>query len=174
MSRCNFSIKSIVSTREGVKGLLKSPGDAVLIQRSEPRWLMLLCPCGCGDEIPINLDIRSGKAWRIYNKNNELTLFPSVWRDTGCAAHFIIRRNQILLFDENLFSNSSQSQVFNLTELASRTYKIWPKNVYMSYVDIADKLGEIPWDVQESCIYLVKQGQMSAGVGVNRGMFIKK
>src|SRR5258708_7376675 len=66
MRTLTLALKSTVESRASAADLLKSPGDAVLIQRGQPRWLILKCPCGCGDEIPVNLDRRAGKAWRFY------------------------------------------------------------------------------------------------------------
>ena len=98
MKYMNLSLKSIVESRAEVGSQLEAPGDGVLIIREQPRWLLLKCPCGCDDEIPVNLDLRAGKAWRIYRgRDEQLTLFPSVWRDTGCRSHFIIRSGHILL-----------------------------------------------------------------------------
>src|SRR5205814_291355 len=99
MKNLTLSLKAVVGSRADVAKQLQLPGDAVLIQRGQPRWLLLKCPCGCGDEIPVNLDKRAGKAWRLYgDAHAPVTLFPSVWRDTGCESHFIIWRGEILLF----------------------------------------------------------------------------
>lgn len=171
MRRSKISLKAEVSSRGGVSDLLKEPGDAVLIQRGVPRWLMLKCPCGCGEEIPVNLDARSGKAWRLYRNKSGLTLFPSVWRDTGCEAHFIIWRDQIVTFGGDQALNNSPTLTFDASELAKRTIAAWPAGGFTSYVDVADRLGEIPWDVQEACYRLVEMGLLVAGVGSNRGMF---
>src|ERR1039457_1764232 len=98
MKDLTVSLKSVVGSRAEAEGLLRMPGDAVLIQRGQPRWLLLKCPCGCGDEIPLKLDQRAGKSWRLDgDAKSAVTLFPSVWRDTGCRSHFIIWRDRILL-----------------------------------------------------------------------------
>src|ERR1041385_2821383 len=70
--------------------LLQVPGDAVIVERGKPRLLILRCPCGCGDNLLINLDRRVGKAWHLYQRRKRLTLFPSYWRDDGCGSHFIL------------------------------------------------------------------------------------
>jgi hypothetical protein len=57
-----LTLKGVVRSRRETAGLLKSPGDAILVERGTPRWLLLLCPCGCGAELPINLDSRTGPA----------------------------------------------------------------------------------------------------------------
>lgn len=76
MKNFKISLKAEVGSRAGVADILKRSGDAVLIQRGAPRWLLLRCPCGCGEDIPVNLDARAGKAWRIYrSQGSGLTLF---------------------------------------------------------------------------------------------------
>ena len=171
MTRTKISLKADVSSRGGVGDLLKEPGDAVLIQRGVPRWLMLKCPCGCGEEIPVNLDARAGKAWRLYRNAGGLTLFPSVWRDTGCEAHFVIWRDQIVTFGGGQTSSNSPALTLDVKDLAKRTLAVWPSENFISYVDVADHLGEIPWDVQEACYRLVQLGLLVAGKGSNRGTF---
>ena len=173
MKRIRINLKAEVASRGDVIDLLHVPGDAVLIQRGAPRWLMIKCPCGCGEDIPVNLDARAGKAWRLYRNRAGLTLFPSVWRDTGCGAHFIIWRDQIVTFGSSTSSDNSPGPSLDLTELARRVLAAWPAASYASSVDVADQLDEIPWDVQEACFRLVAAGLMTKGTGAMRGSFRK-
>lgn len=58
---------------------------------------ILLCPCGCGDVIKLNL-LRFEKrpTWHVVaNSGNKATLIPSVWRKTGCLSHFIVSEGEI-------------------------------------------------------------------------------
>jgi hypothetical protein len=64
---------------------------------------VLSCPCGCGDEISVNLDPRTGPAWRTYQTARGFTLFPSIWRESGCKSHFIIWEDRILWLDATDF-----------------------------------------------------------------------
>ena len=154
-------------------GLLKTPGDAVLIERGRPRWLLLLCPCGCGDELPINLDGRAGPAWKLYrNKGGEVSLYPSVWRDSGCESHFIIRRNSITLFgqyEDSLFLNTRS----DWRALVQLTREKLPSETYASFVDVAESIDEIPWDVLDACRQLVREGVAIEGAGKDRCTFKK-
>ena len=168
----SISLKAEIGSRAGAADLLKAPGDAVLIQRGAPRWLLLLCPCGCGEEIPLNLDARAGKAWRLYREPIKgLTLFPSVWRDTGCQSHFVVWRDRILMFGIDQALNTSPSDSLDLTTLSRRVLDAWPHGRLVPYVDVADALREIPWDVQAACRRLVKVGVLVEGRGVQRGWF---
>ena len=53
-----LTIKARVSSRASASAHLKRLGDAVIVERQGPRWSVLRCPCGCGAEVPINLDRR--------------------------------------------------------------------------------------------------------------------
>lgn len=165
-------LKAEVASRDGAWALLNSAGDAVLIQRGTPRWLLLRCPCGCGEDIPVNLDARAGKAWRLYRgRLTGLTLFPSVWRDTGCRSHFIVWRDSILMIGTGYGLTVSPRDSLDLGTLSRRVLGAWPYNCLVSYVEVADVLQEIPWDVQEACHSLVEAGKLVESSGDQRGWF---
>jgi hypothetical protein len=165
-------LKSVVASRAGVGDHLVLPGDAVLIHRGQPRWLLLKCPCGCGDEIPVNLDRRAGKAWRLYgNSESSITLFPSVWRDTGCESHFIIWRDRILLFSSYEDDDAPSPVHPQLGLLSDLVLEAWPSDAWVPYVDIADRLGEIPWDVLDACRALTRRGVLIEGRDQQRHSF---
>jgi hypothetical protein len=148
------------------------PGDAVLIERGRPRWLLLSCPCGCGEEFPINLDPRAGPAWRLYlNRNAGLSLFPSVWRESGCRSHYIIWRNKIFLFGnyEDDFENSEQPD--ETGSLIDGVRDRLPVKTLISYTEIADALNAVPWDVLLLCRRLVRLGIAQEGRDKERGCF---
>lgn len=175
MKNLTISLKAVVESRAEVGNQLKLSGDAVLIQRGQPRWLLLKCPCGCGDEIPVNLDSRAGKAWRFYRgPESGLTVFPSVWRDTGCESHFIIWRDQILLFGGRDEDVSSSPVHPDLVSLSKRVLERWPSKGWTSYTDMADGLDEIPWDVLDACRYLTHASSFVEGRGEQRGMFRRR
>ena len=172
MKHTGLSLKSVVKSRSEISSQLVEPGDAILIIRGEPRWLLLKCPCGCNDEIPVNLDWRAGNAWRIYGGVDEqLTLFPSVWRDTDCRSHFIIRNGKIMLVHESQFDTIRSISNPDFPLLVKRVERSWPLEGWVYYVEIADQLGEIPWDVLDACWSLVQEGILVAGRGRRRSNF---
>jgi hypothetical protein len=172
MKYLNVTVRATVDSRAKVGLNLVHPGDAVLIVRGYPRWLLLKCPCGCGEEIPVNLDQRAGKAWRIYgSKEQGVTLFPSIWRDTGCQSHFIVWGGRILLFGgwerEDAISPHRPGQ--DILEQDIRA--AWPNREWINYVDLADALDQIPWDVLAACRRLTKSGFLIEGLGDQQAHF---
>lgn len=174
MTRLRLSLQAIVESRAEVTDQLQRAGDAVLIQRGQPRWLLLRCPCGCGEDIPVNIDPRAGKAWRLYHDKNGLSLFPSVWRDTGCESHFIVLRSQIYLFGGDDDESADRGADLDAQRLDARVLNAWPAAEFIHFVVVADLLAEIPWDVADSCRRLVRAGFMLEGQGQQRGMFKRK
>jgi hypothetical protein len=133
-----------------------------------------MCPSGCGDELAINLDRRAGPAWRLYRTEAALTLFPSVWRDTGCESHFIIWRSRIYLFgskadDEDgdrLDLWSGETAVGREVVLSALS----PSN-FEDVPTIADRLDALPWEVLMVCRQLVRDDLAIEGQGRHRTCF---
>lgn len=60
------------------------------------QWLAaLVCPCGCGEVIELNLSPAAKPRWRLEVENGRPTLSPSVWRTTGCRSHFWVRQGKV-------------------------------------------------------------------------------
>lgn len=73
----------------------ESPETIAVVVRGEPRSVIFACPCGCGDVLVINLDRAVGPAWRLRRDSDGLSLFPSVWRTSGCRSHFVVWRSRV-------------------------------------------------------------------------------
>jgi hypothetical protein len=56
---------------------------------------VLLCPCGCGERISLNLLTDDTPCWTLKNASGVPTLHPSVWRHVGCRSHFFLRGGRI-------------------------------------------------------------------------------
>jgi hypothetical protein len=170
-----LKLKAIVQSRRVASEQLLSPADAVLIERGTPRWLLLSCPCGCGAELSINLDSRAGPAWRLYRgRNDALTLYPSVWRESGCESHFIIWRDEVLLFGdtEDDFDDSLLSD--EPLPTGESVLERMPDTGMISFFEIAEGLGAVPWDVLKICRQLVRSGRAREGTGREHGSFTRK
>lgn len=148
------TFRLVATVERASEACLSSPGDAALVIRSGvTRALAISCPDGCGDIITINLDPRAGKAWLLYREPRGLTLYPSVWRDTGCKAHFIIWDNCIL----GIGIPSSRSMPSVDHSLPDHVFAALPSGRFVPYWDIAESLGANPWAVEWSCRRLVEQ-----------------
>lgn len=56
----------------------------------------MLCPCGCGDVIELNLLKKARPCWSVTeHPDGSVSVRPSVWRRQGCRSHFFLRRGHI-------------------------------------------------------------------------------
>ena len=56
----------------------------------------MLCPCGCGDMIQLNLLQQVRPCWQVQTHPDQMiSITPSVWRQQGCKSHFWIRHGRI-------------------------------------------------------------------------------
>ena len=56
----------------------------------------MLCPCGCGAVIELNLLKKARPRWSVTeHPDGSASLMPSVWRSEGCMSHFYLRQGQV-------------------------------------------------------------------------------
>jgi|SRR5579862_198500 len=56
----------------------------------------LVCPCGCGETVELNLLKQVRPCWSVEeHPDGSITLMPSVWRQKGCRSHFFVRHGHI-------------------------------------------------------------------------------
>lgn len=146
-----------VSHRNDADVLLKKPGAVALVYRGVARSIAMACPDGCGETLTINLDDRAGPAWRLYRGSAGISLFPSVWRETGCKAHFIIWRSKIYWCNRDAFESPT-------ADVLERTLAHL-NDEFVSFSVIADQLSLIPWEVLAACDHLVSRGLAERGRG---------
>jgi uncharacterized protein DUF6527 len=167
-SRVNtVQYQGAAESHDDAKALLKKAGDISLVQRGRPRSIVMFCPCGCRDELVINLDSRIGPAWHLYRNKKGTTLYPSFWRESGCGSHFIIWGNRIYWCDYDSLWDESYAD----PELSERVLELLKGQGFLHYKDIAELLGDIPWSVLLSCRRLVKQGSLREGTNKSKGYF---
>lgn len=159
-----LAFKAQVEQRHEANPLLKMPGDAALVHRGVFRSLVMACPDGCGELLTINLDARAGKAWRAYGSQEEFSLFPSVWRETGCKSHFILWRSKIYWCD---WDDELDTPMEDIVELVRGCLS----NELVPYLDIADALQLVPWAVLSACRRLAREGVAQEGKNKQRGQF---
>jgi Family of unknown function (DUF6527) len=160
-------LRGVVAHRHEADDLLKTPGDAVLVRRGVDRSVAIQCPDGCGEKLTINLDPRTGPAWRSFQTGEMLTLFPSVWRRTGCLSHFIVWCSRIYWCDWGDPLEVPSEDIVQRT-LSSLT------GIPKPYPIIANSLGLEPWAVLSACTELVKRGLAVRGLGDDAANFRRR
>jgi hypothetical protein len=160
------AMKGEVTHRHLADEVLKAPGEAVLVRRGILRSVVMTCPDGCGEILTINLDGRAGKAWRYYERRGEVSLFPSVWRDSGCESHFILWRSRIYWCDMN-----EEFDVPIAAVLAQVRNALGPQ--LESYTHIAERLELVPWAVLSACGKLRRDGIALEGEDRLLGHFMR-
>jgi Family of unknown function (DUF6527) len=163
----SYNVLGVTDRYGDAAQLLNRPGDCVIVERSGvQRQLVLTCPDGCGDVLSINLDPRAGRAWRLYERRGAWSLFPSIEKPNGCRSHFILSRGRIVWCDW-----------WNWPDDREVVRHLQPIKAYLrshadaSYVEIAERLDDLPWDTLQACRVLVDRGEASEGVGDRRGHF---
>jgi hypothetical protein len=146
--------KGQVESRYEADDLVAVAGDAVLVHRGRPRSLVIACPDGCGANLTVNLDKRAGKAWRLFDDSRGLTLHPSVWRDSGCEAHFIVWRNHIVWCDRHSLAGDEPSYDREVEARVARALSPDPSTAD----EIADAVSDIPWEVARALDRMAKAG----------------
>lgn len=69
----------------------------VLTEDGEPWQAAMICPCGCGVTLDMNLLTDERPCWRYSaNKHGGASLEPSVWRKIGCKSHFWLRGGKVI------------------------------------------------------------------------------
>jgi len=78
-----------------------APGTLSVAGEAGSYWCAaMVCPCGCGAPIHLSLVQTDKPSWRLtLDGSGRPTLYPSVWRTTGCGSHFLLRRGQIFWCD---------------------------------------------------------------------------
>lgn len=147
---------------------LHDSGDCVVVERGGVRrQLVLQCPDGCGEVLSINLDPRSGPAWRLYDRRGHWSLFPSIDKSSGCLSHFILWRGRVLWCDGR--GDGAEPAIF--PDLGDRVIEVLRGRAAVGFVEIAERLDEVPWDVLGVCRHLVRVGLLAEEPGEPRGIF---
>jgi len=162
-------LKGITPSHREAAALVSQPGDVAIVKRGTLRSAVMRCPDGCGDIITLNLDPRTDKAWRIYKSKRGLTLFPSVWRDTGCQSHFVLWNDVISWVD--VFDVEEEQESLEKRQLEERVLGLLKPDSFTDFVQLADALDEIPWAVLDACKKLVKEKRAVAGSGELKSSF---
>lgn len=162
-----FRIVTRVERRADAVPLLRLACEAVLVHRGHDRLLVIRCPCGCGDDVLLNLDRAAGPAWRLYETARGVSVFPSVWRETGCGSHFVVWDDRVLIFGERDWSFDSDDRDLGEAIIAV----LRAHNVPVHFEDVADRLGAVPWTILSVCRRLAVERRT---VEIRDGWFMYK
>lgn len=159
-----LSFQGQVERRHEASPKLSQSGAAVLVMRGVQRSLAIKCPDGCGEELTINLDSRTGPAWRYYATPTGISLFPSVWRENGCKSHFIVWNGRIYWCDmHDPLASVSEELIDRVAAALPPTFKF--------YSEIAKAIDEVPWAVLSALNELCRRGVALAGGPQQRSQF---
>ncbi len=73
------------------------PGTVYVAGENGHVWFAaMICPCGCGETLYMNLQQDRRPCWRLtVDQRGAVTLHPSVWRQVGCRSHFFLRQGVV-------------------------------------------------------------------------------
>lgn len=100
-----FRRKDSIEKVEWVESRQEIPekiGDALyIVGCSNSKWVVVNCPCRCGEKIDINLMNCHSPQWRLKYQSGKITLFPSIWiTEDKCGSHFWIKENNIIWVED--------------------------------------------------------------------------
>jgi hypothetical protein len=94
-------------------------------------------------------------------------LYPSVWRDEGCEAHFILSRGRLWISSNDGIqwgtSAPDERLIANVMVVLSSSWS--------HYFELAVAVDAEPWEALRACEELVRRGKAVELRGRERGQF---
>jgi hypothetical protein len=96
-----FGLPYRAIVRHGSLPSRHAPATVYLLHEDgEPWHASMICPCGCGATLEMNLLPDEKPVWTAaVEPDGSATLHPSVWRKVGCKSHFFVRKGRIVWCD---------------------------------------------------------------------------
>jgi hypothetical protein len=85
-----FSERSRAAIRAQQAGVI-----AVYRSAGTDKWCFFKCPCGCEQQVALNLMKSHRPVWRVERKKLAPSLYPSI-DSTNCGAHYLVRNGRIV------------------------------------------------------------------------------
>ena len=90
----------VVVSEGALSSDLKSKTLYIVTEEGVAWQAAIICPCGCGDKLDLNLLPDERPCWRVrIGPSGAASLHPSVWRTEGCRSHFFLRDGHITWVD---------------------------------------------------------------------------
>ncbi len=91
-----YTIKSFDDRGAAVEAARQEGVAALVRSANRNKWLLLKCPCGCGQQIALNLMQSHSPRWRVdMRPHASFSVHPSVDSRT-CGAHFWLRDGRVI------------------------------------------------------------------------------
>ena len=86
-----YSTKIFSNRSLALKAISAGRVLAVVESGGNRKWALMRCPCGCGEDLALNLMRSHRPAWQlIVNNAGQASLHPSV-HTTSCGTHFWLK-----------------------------------------------------------------------------------
>ncbi|MGH7207128.1 MAG: DUF6527 family protein [Nitrospiraceae bacterium] len=94
---CQKFVLQAFEDRSTAAAAAQQAGVAALVRGGgREKWLLMQCPCGCGQQIALNLMQSHSPRWRVSVQSaNHFSIHPSV-DATSCGAHFWLRDGRVI------------------------------------------------------------------------------
>ncbi|MGY5352002.1 DUF6527 family protein [Wenyingzhuangia sp. IMCC45533] len=66
------------------------------IDKFEYWYVVFKCPCGCKEQIVLNLFKDVKPNWDLKKDKKYFSIYPSVFRTVNCKSHFWMKKNKIV------------------------------------------------------------------------------
>lgn len=94
-----YRIVLLSSRTEAQKAALVLGIVALLGTREKQKWAYFLCPCGCGNQVALNLMASQHPFWKVSIQNEKrFSIYPSI-HSTTCGAHFWLKDGRVTWCD---------------------------------------------------------------------------
>lgn len=90
-----FSGIVVCGDRQSLEQEVQNGKIVIIGNKNNPKWVHFLCPCGCKEQISLNLMKSYYPRWRVkFNQDDTVSISPSI-DNTSCGGHFWIDHNQV-------------------------------------------------------------------------------
>ena len=97
--RCWFNGTGRIKYAEDLPEKLSKNQFYVIGDPKDPWLLAFICPCGCQEIIQLSLLTDYRPHWKFsIEKQQRITIKPSIWRKVGCKSHFWISSGKVIWF----------------------------------------------------------------------------